>query len=342
MDVAMEDQHNGMAPMRREVPRFTRAVGEIHRGSGQADDGAIDHEWTVSQPPRRERRRVTIAAMSFTTLVTGIDFGEGPRWNHDRLWYSDFYQHQVRSVDLSGGQRVELEIDDQPSGLGWLPDGRLLVVAMRSRLVLRVEADGTVVTHADLSDLVEDFCNDMVVDADGHAWVGNFGFDLVGRGELATTRLVHVTPAGDAAMVGDELVFPNGAVITPDGGTLIVGETFGAQYRAFTIGADKLLSDGRVWARVDGSFPDGCTLDADGGIWFADAAGARCLRVVEGGEVTHELPTPQPVYACMLGGPDGRTLFALTAVDSRPARAAGTATGTIEVTSVEVPHAGLP
>lgn len=280
--------------------------------------------------------------MTFATLVTGIDFGEGPRWRDDRLWYSDFYQHQVRSVDLAGNERVELEIDDQPSGLGWLPDGRLLVVAMRSQRVLRVEPDGTVVTHADLSGLVDNLCNDMVIDDDGHAWVGNFGFDLVAGGPFATTRLVHVTPDGVAAMVGDELAFPNGAVITPDGATLIVGETFGSQYRAFTIGADKSLTHGRVWARVEGSFPDGCALDADGGIWFADAAGSRCLRVQEGGAVTHELTTPQPVYACMLGGPDGRTLFALTAVDFHPDKAAGTATGTIEIATVETPHAGLP
>ncbi len=280
--------------------------------------------------------------MTFTTLVSGIDFGEGPRWHDDRLWYSDFYQHQVRSVDLAGNQRVELEIDDQPSGLGWLPDGRLLVVAMRSQRVLRVEPDGSVEIHADLSGLVDHLCNDMVIDGDGHAWVGNFGFDLVGGGPFATTRLVHVTPEGVTAMVGDDLAFPNGAVITPDGATLIVGETFGSQYRAFTIAGDKSLSHGRVWARIEGSFPDGCALDADGGIWFADAAGGRCVRVEEGGAVTHELATPQPVYACMLGGTDGRTLFALTAVDSHPDKVAGTATGTIEITTVESPHAGRP
>lgn len=269
--------------------------------------------------------------MEFSTLVTGIDFGEGPRWHDDRLWYSDFYQHEIRSVDMAGNQRVEYVIDGQPSGLGWLPDGRLLVVSMVSQQVLRVEPDGSIVTHADLSGLVNHKCNDMIVDDDGHAWVGNFGFDLEAGDEMAPTRLVHVRPDGHVAMVGDDLLFPNGAVITDDTTTLIVGETFGGKYTAFPIAADKSLGDGYVWADVPGTFPDGCGLDKGGGIWFADAAGQRCLRVEQGGEVTNEIATTQPVFACALGGPNGQHLFALTAKGSQPSDVAGMGSGRLEI-----------
>ena len=280
--------------------------------------------------------------MTFETLIGGLDFGEGPRWHDDKLWYSDFFRHQVRTVDLEANETVVVEIEDSPSGLGWLPDGTLLIVAMATRQVLRLDDDGSTSVHADLSDFTESNCNDMVVDADGHAWVGNFGFDLHGGAEPAMARLAHVAPDGTVSEAADELAFPNGAVITPDRATLIVGETFGFRYTAFTIGADKTLSDRRVWASAGNALPDGCTLDADGGIWLADAGGSRCLRLTEGGEVTDEIATHQPVFACMLGGPDGRTLFALTAADSHPDKAAGSGTGTIDIATVDVPHAGRP
>jgi sugar lactone lactonase YvrE len=273
-------------------------------------------------------------------FVRGLDFGEGPRWHDGRLWFSDFFQHTVSSVGADGVRTVELEIDDFPSGLGWLPDGRLLVVAMESRRVLRVETDGTVVTHAELANVATGRANDMVVAADGTAYVGNFGFVL---GEaMQPAALARVRPDGEVDVAADGLEFPNGTVITPDGRTLIVGETFGRRATAFTIADDGTLHDRRVWAELGDVLPDGCSLDAEGAIWFADARGPTVVRVREGGEVTHRVDVGQRTFACALGGDDGRTLFVLAADSAHDGDAEGTATGTIRTLRVDVPHAGLP
>ncbi len=276
--------------------------------------------------------------MSWEQILDGIDFGEGPRWHDGRFWFSDFYQHTISSVGDDGVRRVEVEYRaGQPSGLGWLPDGRLLFVSMLDRRLMRVEADGSVVEHADLSSFAEHPCNDMVVDVAGNAYVGNFGFDLPGGGRLATTRIALVRPDGSVDVAAEDSSFPNGSVITDDGRTLIVGETFGGKFTAYAIGDDATLGAARTWADVTGSAPDGCTIDAENAIWFSDAVTPRVVRVVEGGEITHTIETPQPTYACMLGGDDGRTLYALTCVDSHPDRAAGTATGTLLAATVDVP-----
>ncbi|MEO1058545.1 MAG: SMP-30/gluconolactonase/LRE family protein [Actinomycetota bacterium] len=275
-------------------------------------------------------------------LVDGIDFGEGPRWRDGRLWWSDFYQHTISSVAPTGERRVELEYGGQPSGLGWLPDGRLLFVSMLDRRLLRREHDGSVVEHADLSSIATDNCNDMVVDTTGRAYVGNFGFDLPGRADFAPAALALVHPDGTVEQAADDLRFPNGSVIVPstDGGaTLIVGETFGGRYTAFDVDeATGRLSNRRIWAEIPGTAPDGCAVDAEGAIWFSDALGAQVVRVREGGEVAATIATSAPTYACMLGGDDGRTLFILTAVDSHPDQVAGTATGAIYTTRVDVPR----
>jgi len=273
-------------------------------------------------------------------LIGGLDFGEGPRWHEGRLWYSDFYQGAVYAVDEAGGRETILEIDDQPSGLGWLPDGSMLVVSMTRRQVLRV-ADGVVTIHADLGTVAGFHCNDMVVDARGHAYVGNFGFDLEAGEEPRTAALAHVAPDGTVSVGAEELEFPNGSVITPDGRTLIVGETFAGRYTAFTIGDDGALSDRRIWAEMPGVAPDGCTLDAEGAIWVSDARAPRVLRVAEGGGVLDELPTPQRTFACMLGGADRRTLFVLTA-EGAGASVAETGGGAIWTHRVGVPGAGRP
>ena len=273
-------------------------------------------------------------------FVSGLDFGEGPRWHDGRLWFSDFFQHTVSSVGADGVRKVELEIDDFPSGLGWLPDGRLLVVAMESRRLLRVETDGTIATQADLSDVATGRCNDMVVAADGTAYVGNFGFVL---GEpMQPAALVRVQPSGEVDVAADGLEFPNGTVITPDGRTLIVGETFGKRATAFTIADDGTLHDRRLWAELGEVLPDGCTLDAEGAIWFADAGGTVVVRVREGGEVTDRVEVGQHAFACALGGDDGRTLFVVAADSARDDEAQGSGTGTIRTHRVDVPHAGLP
>jgi len=275
-------------------------------------------------------------------LVDGIDFGEGPRWHNGELWYSDFFQHTIYAVTASGDRRaVWTDLKDRPSGLGWMPDGSLLVVAQFTRSVLR-EQDGALVLHADLSAYATGFCNDMVVAADGTAYVGNAGFDMESGEPPRNADLVCVRPDGTASVAAEGLQFPNGSVITADGATLIVGETMGAGYLAFTINADGSLSDRRRWADTPGMFPDGCTSDAEGAIWFADAFGSQLVRVKEGGEITDRVATPAPTFACMLGGEDGKTLFALCAPGFRKPEVAGKGAGAIYATTVDVPHAGLP
>jgi sugar lactone lactonase YvrE len=273
--------------------------------------------------------------MSWKLVLDGIDFGEGPRWHDGRLWFSDFYQHTISSVGADGVRTVELANVGRPSGLGWLPDGRLLFVEMNSRAVMRVDADGAIVVHGDLWGVATGHCNDMVVDAAGNAYVGNFGFDMEAGDDFATASLALVRPDGSVEVAATDLMFPNGSVIVDDGATLIVGESFGTKYVAFDIAADATLSNRRTWAEVEAMAPDGCTIDAEGGIWFSDALGKQVVRVMEGGEITHRLPTDDHTFACMLGGVNGDQLFALTCDDSHPSKAAGTGTGKLLVTTVD-------
>ncbi len=289
--------------------------------------------------------------MSDTTiLVDGLYFGEGPRWHHGRLWFSDFYAHAVKSIDESGQLRTELELDDQPSGLGWLPDGRLLVVAMQERALKRLDADGLVL-HADLRHLTAHLCNDMVVDAQGSAWIGNFGFDLDAqlraRGmdvltDHPVTNLVRVDPDGAVHLAAQDMHFPNGSVITADGTTLIVAETLASCLTAFTINADKSLTQRRVWAALPGVAPDGICLDENKQIWVANAIGPEVVLVAEGGDIVERVTTSQPCYACMLGGRDGKTLFALTASGADGQHASAAPTGKIETVRVKAARAGWP
>lgn len=282
-------------------------------------------------------------------LAGGISFGEGPRWHDGRLWFSDFFDHAVKSVTAAGRVAVELALDDQPSGLGWLPGGDLLVVSMTKRRVLRRGADGALSVHADLSGLATWHCNDMVVDVQGRAYVGNFGFDyeaaLADRGlegilkDNTTAKLALVEPDGAVRVAADDLHFPNGTVITPDGRTLILGETFASRLTAFDIAADGGLSNRRVWAEIGPRVPDGICLDAEGAIWVANPAAPECVRVAQGGEVLETIETALPCYACMLGGADGRTLFMAT---SAPDPAGGKPRGQIEVATVDAAHAGRP
>ncbi len=285
-----------------------------------------------------------------STLVDGLYFGEGPRWHDGRLWFSDFYAHAVKSIDESGQLRTELELDDQPSGLGWLPDGRLLVVAMKERAVKRLDSTGLVL-HADISHLTAHLCNDMVVDAHGSAWVGNFGFDLDadlktrGAQVLAdhpVTNLVRIDPDGSVHLAARDMHFPNGSVITADGTTLIVAETLASCLTAFNINADKSLTNRRIWASIPGVAPDGICLDKDNHVWVANAIGPEVVLVAEGGDIVERVATSQPCYACMLGGHDGKTLFALTAAGSGAQHAAAQKTGKIETVRVLVGRAGWP
>ena len=267
----------------------------------------------------------------FAVLATGRAFLECPRWHRGRLWLSDFYTHEVIRLDLDGRIETVAEVPQQPGGLGFLPDGRLLVVSMRDRRVLRQVADGRLVTHADLSAIATGHLNDMVVDAAGRAYVGNFGFDLMGGGTPAAATLARVDPDGSVHAVAHGLQFPNGSTISADGRTLVVAETLGNRLSAFDVGPGGALGPRRDWARfapppslIDFATtlgeikvaPDGTALDAEGAIWAADAVGRRVLRIAAGGRILEEISTaPMGCYACGLGGSDGRTLFLCVAPD---------------------------
>ena len=287
-------------------------------------------------------------ATAWTRLLDGGTFFEGPRWHDGRWWVSDFFRHVVLSFDTEGGEvREEASVPGQPSGLGWTPDGDLLIVSMVDRRLLRRRGDGddaALEEVANLSGIATGPCNDMVVGADGDAWIGNMGFDYWNGGTFATATLAHVDPAGAVTAAADDLRFPNGSVITPDGSTLIVGESFGGRYTAFDIGAGGTLSGRRTWAEVPGVAPDGCGLDADGHIWCADAIGKRCLLVAEGGRILREVAAPDGlgVFACMLGGIDGRTLAMCCAPDSNGELRPTTPEAVVFAVDVDAPRAGLP
>jgi len=286
-----------------------------------------------------------------TVLASGLYFGEGPRWHAGRLWFSDFYDHAVKSLGVSGDVRTELTIDDHPSGLGWLPDGRLLVVSMNRRQLLRVDPAGIRV-HADLSGGATHRANDMVVDAAGRAYVGNFGFrlddELKGRGvesvlaDHPVANLARVDPDGSVHVAATDMHFPNGSVITPDGRTLIVAETLALRLTAFDVAADGSLSNRRVWAPVGMRAPDGICLDANGHVWIANAIAPECVLVAPGGGIVATVSTDQPCFACMLGGEDGRTLFMMTAPTSVAELVSTSRQGHVMTAYVKAPRAGRP
>ncbi|KQP14250.1 SMP-30/gluconolactonase/LRE family protein [Pseudorhodoferax sp. Leaf267] len=294
----------------------------------------------------------------FSELIAGYTFFEGPRWHEGRLWLSDFYTHQVIAVGLDGRVEQIAEVPGQPSGLGWLPDGRLLVVSMRERKIMRREADGRLVQHADLSGIAGGHVNDMVVDREGRAYVGNFGFDLMGGGAPALARLARVEPDGTAFIAAEDLYFPNGSMLTPDGKTLIVVETMGNRISAFDVRVDGTLGPRRDWARfgdlptmrdvpaVLGSLkaaPDGAVLDAEGAVWFADAVGHRAVRMAPGGEILQSISTGNMgCFALTLAGPDRRTLCLCVAPDFHEAARKAAREAAIWTTVVDVPGAGTP
>jgi len=276
-----------------------------------------------------------------TLLVDGLVFPEGPRWRDNKLWFSDMMAGCVRSVDLDGNLETVVETSgDWVSGLGWLPDGRLLVVSMNDRCLLRLDPDG-LIEAADLKSLTKFICNDMVVDANGNAYIGEVGFDVHGGAPFEPASLVCVSPTGEARVVDSDLACPNGAVISQDGGTLIVAESLADRLTAYDIEDDGSLSNKRTWAQREGMFPDGMCLDAEGAIWVASPMKGEVLRLREGGEVLDRFETsPMPV-ACMLGGPDRRTLFVCEGLhpDEATKQMSG---GQIETLEVDVPGAGLP
>lgn len=293
--------------------------------------------------------------MSTTILRDGLYFGEGPRWHEGRLWYSDFYDHAVHAIDLSGNDERIVEVESQPSGLGWLPNGDLLVTSMLDRKLMRWNGS-ELTTHADLGDQFTWHANDLLVDQQGRAYIGNFGFDfevfldeqgiegLFADPDSLTTVMCRVDPDGTINVASDGLIFPNGMVITPDGKTMIVAETLALRLTAFDIAPDGSLSNRRVWADLSAHMaaPDGICLDAEGAVWIANALAPRLMRIGEGGVVLDEAETTMNTYACMLGGPEGKHLFAMSAPTSDSRHAPLERNGAIEVVEVAVPHAGLP
>ena len=285
--------------------------------------------------------------MKAEPFVTGLSFGEGLRWHQGRFWYSDFYKHHIASVGPGGDMRIEVAIEDQPSGLGWLPDGRLLFVAMIGQKVMRREADGSVALHADLKGLAQFHANDMVVDAQGNAFVGCFGFNLdqymAERGPEALwtamgpprAPIIRVTPDGKASVASAEQRFPNGMVIVDGGRTLIAAETFLPGLTAFDLSADGVLSNRRVWASLATDpptiAPDGICADREGAIWVANAIGKECLRVGKGGKILERVETSMNAFACTLGGADGRSLVIATSRSDN-----GVITGALEIVRVSV------
>ncbi|MBM3408484.1 MAG: SMP-30/gluconolactonase/LRE family protein [Betaproteobacteria bacterium] len=274
-------------------------------------------------------------------VLSGLTFPEAPRWRGDKLWFSDFYSHRVMTVDLNGRDDTIAEVPGRPSGLGWTPDGDLLVISMVEKRVLRLRA-GRLEPYADLSALATGPCNDMVVDQRGRAWVGNFGYDRHAGESPRTTCIAFISESGVVSRAADDVVFPNGMVITPDGKSLIVGETFANRLTRFDIAADGQLVNRRVFAELDGVAPDGICLDAEGAIWASNPTGSRMVRVFEGGRVAEVLETgSRKSYACMLGGPNRQTLFVLTNTGSGPGMA-DKRDGCIEAIEVDVPGVGLP
>ena len=274
-------------------------------------------------------------------LLTGLGFGESPRWHEGRLWFSDMGTNELSAVDTGGDREVIATIPGMPMGSGWLPepDGRMLIVSCRDGKLLRREPDGLLVLCRDLAGLDPHPWGDMAVDGRGNAYIGNIGFHFP-DGAPAPGILALVTPGGTARQVADGLQFPNGIAITPDNRTLIVAESYASRLTAYDIAADGSLSGRRVWAELDNAAPDGICLDADGAIWYADVPNRHCVRVREGGEVLATVALDRGCFACILGGADGRTLFIVAAEFAGPASFAPGAPRTGQVVTVPAPAPG--
>jgi sugar lactone lactonase YvrE len=275
------------------------------------------------------------------TLMTGLAFGESPRWHDGRLWFSDFGAREVIAVDLEGNSEVIARVPGMPMGLGFLPDGRPLVVSARDGRLLAAEPGGPLATYADLTGLAGHPWSDMVVDGRGNAYIGNIGFDFP-AGEFAPGILALVTAGAPARQAASGLSFANGIAVTPDNRTLIVAETYANRLTAFEIAADGSLAGRRVWAGLPGGFPDGICLDAEGAVWYADVPGKRCVRVREGGAVLQTIDLDRGCFARALGGLDRRTLFLMAAEYPGTADMAGARTGQVLTVQVSTPGAGWP
>jgi sugar lactone lactonase YvrE len=283
-------------------------------------------------------------ALQPQTLMTGLVFGESPRWHGDRLWLADWGAHEVMAVGLDGEREVILRLQSpsfQPISIDWRQDGRLLLVSSRDALLLRQEPDGSLVTHADLRTISDRGWNEVVVDGRGNAYVNTVGFDLMAGEKFAPGMIALVTSKGLASQVADGIAFPNGMAVTPDNSTLIVAESYGKKLTAFDIAADGRLSNRRAWADLGDGVPDGICLDTEGAVWYADVPNKRCVRVREGGEVLQRVDLDLGCFACMLGGADGRRLF-MVVREWRGLESTAGRTGQVLTIEAPAPHAGRP
>lgn len=275
--------------------------------------------------------------METKVLLTGLEFPEGPRWRNDKLFFSDFLGRKVVNVDEEGKSEIIIEMQDSPSGLGFLNDDRMLIVSMRRRCLMRLDPDGLKI-HADLSKFTEYNCNDSVTDALERTYVGNWGIKSL-ESPAEPTCIILVKKDGDARIVAENLMFPNGCLITPDCKTFIVAETFGGRLTAFDIEDSGNLINRRIWAEMKDFAPDGICLDEEGAIWVANPAKKEVIRIFKGGEITSTIKfKDRNVYACALGGIDGTTLFLCTSqyLEGK------TSSGRIEFLKVEVPGVEIP
>lgn len=274
-------------------------------------------------------------------LMTGLAFGESPRWHDGRLWFSNWTAQQIIAVDPQGKSEVivRLPFSSFPFSIDWLPDGRLLIVSSSDRPLLRQEPDGTLVDHADLK---RGF-NEIVVDSRGNAYINGAGFNPLAGEKFAPGIVTLVTPDGTSRQVAQGIAFPNGMAITPDNSTLIVADSYSNKLTAFDIADDGGLSKQRVWAELDEGAPDGICMDAEGAVWYADVPNKRCVRVREGGEVLQMVELDRGCFACMLGGEDGKTLFMLAAEWHGMENMVGAKrSGQLVTCKAPAPHAGRP
>ncbi len=272
------------------------------------------------------------------TLMTGIGLGESPRWHEGRLWFSDWVAEEVIALDLEENSEVITEVHSLPFSIDWLPNGPMLITSGQE--LIRMEPDGSLVTHVDLSSLSEHDWNEIVVDGRGNAYLNNIEFDLMAGEEFRPGIVALVTPEGSARQVADGVAFPNGMAVTPDGSTLIIAESYATKLTAFDIEAEGDLTHRRVWAELDGP-PDGICIDAEGAVWAG--AGNRCLRIREGGEVLQAIELDRFCFACILGGPDRSTLFMMAAEFGGTEKIGkGPRTGKVLTADAPAPGAGWP
>jgi sugar lactone lactonase YvrE len=275
------------------------------------------------------------------TLLTGRGLVESPRWHDDRLWFADWSAGEIVAVDLAGHSEVMAHVASLPLCFDRLPDGRVLIVSSAQGALLRRETDGTLVRHAELG---SPGWNDIVVDGRGNAYVNAPGSNPMAGEAIRPGRVVLVTPDGTVREVAGDITFPNGMAVTPDNATLVVADSYSHTLVGFDIAPDGGLSGRRVWAGLGDDVPDGICLDAEGAAWYADVPHHRCVRVAAGGEVLATVELDRGGFACMLGGPDGTTLFAVTAEWRGMTEPEPVTPGSGQVVAVEVgvPHAGWP